>query len=609
MKKTNRQRGSSLALFLILASLVTSAQVLAEEPKPAQIGEVISNLTFKDIRSVTRDLNDLGEAKGYVFFFATTKCPLVAKNFPKVKELYDRYHEQNVVFVAVNTGADDTIREVAAQAIDYQIPFYFVKDYDLACAKRLGVERTPTAIVLNEKKELVYRGRVDDQHRIGGTKPKASRADLEEAIQSTLKGERPLVSETSVDGCVLTESSRSQTSELTYYQHVAPIIAKKCANCHREGAATPFNLTSYEDVVANAEMVVEVIRDETMPPWYASKKHGIFQNDPSLTDEEKRTVADWVSSGRKEGAKPTEEPTAQTPASKWRIGEPDLVITMAEEHTVPATGFVPYRYTVLPHIFLGETWVEAVEIRPENAAVVHHCNMAYVTKDGASEETFITGYVPGGQPLDLSRFGEGIAYRIPAGAGLGLQIHYTTTGKEETCRIQVAFRYAKSKVKQELRHFLLDPRGWRIPAGDPAFEIRSERQLDRDVNLLGLFTHMHVRGRDMTFYAESPTGERQTLLQIPNYNFEWQLGYELKPGTKILPKGTKVEAIAHFDNSPFNPYNPDPKIEVRYGPQTVDEMFNGFVFYVAEGEDLDIEVNPKNGKARPKKKEGTPDKN
>jgi hypothetical protein len=195
----------------------------------------------------------------------------------------------------------------------------------------------------------------------------------------------------------------------------------------------------------------------------------------------------------------------------------------------------------------------------------------------------------------LGRFHAGIGYRIPAGSALGLQIHYTTTGREEKSRIQVGLRFPREPVRKQLHHFVLDPRGWKIPPGDPAFKIRSSHRLNHHADLLGLFTHMHVRGRDMTFFAHFEDGSQECLLQIPNYNFEWQLGYELSPGSKVLPQGTVVEAVAHFDNSPFNPYNPDPAKTVEYGPQTVDEMFNGFVFYVDRDEALQIPINPKNG--------------
>jgi len=436
---------------------------------------------------------------------------------------------------------------------------------------------------------------MDDQFRLGGTKPKESRQDLKLAIDEVLAGKDVTVAETTVDGCSLTfPSPKAKSQQLTFHRDVAGIVFKNCSNCHHAGTAAPFSLVTYDDVMSNAEMIREVVRDETMPPWYAHRAHGKFQNDASLSEAEKTVLLAWLGSDRDEGNVADSPKAPEFVESKWRIGEPDLVITMLEEHTVPASGFVPYQYAVLPKVFFQETWVEAFEIRPENPSVVHHCNMAYVTTKGASDETFITGYVPGGQPMDLGRFGNGVAYRIPAGSGLGLQIYYTTIGTEQKSRIQVGLRFPKGKIKKQLHHFVLDPRGWTIPPYDGAFQIRSKHTLERDADLLGMFTHMHVRGRDMTFYALT-ADSRECLLQIPNYNFEWQLGYEIASGTKILPKGTAIEAIAHFDNSVYNPYNPDPKVPVRYGPQTVDEMFNGFVFYVDPNEQLEKDVNPKTG--------------
>jgi hypothetical protein len=565
------------------------------------LGTRIETIDLKDIRGVPRDLNDLGSHQAYVFVFVTSDCPIVKKTLPKLLDLYNTYHPQDVLFVSVNVGANDTLRDVASQALEYQAPWLFVKDYDAQAAKAFGITRTPQVAVLNSRHELVYRGRVDDQFRLGGTKPNASRDDLKIAIDELLAGKNISIPETIADGCAISTKPPSAPpipSNLNYQQHIAPIILGHCTHCHREGTAAPFTLLTYQDVVAHAEMIQEVVRDETMPPWYANKHHGKFQNDRSLSTQQKEMLLEWLASERTIGPQdsaPTEPQFDQTP---WRIGTPDLIITTLEQHTVPATGFVPYKYVVLPHIFLSDTWVSAFEIRPLNPAVVHHCNMAYATSKGASEETFITGYVPGGQPMDLTKFDNGVAYKLPAGSALGLQIHYTTTGQEQKCRIQVGLRFPKEQIRKQLYHFVLDPRGWKIPPGDPAFRITSTHELKRDADLLGLFTHMHVRGRDMTFYAVDPSGSKETLLQIPHYNFEWQLGYELAPGTKLLPKGTKIEAIAHFDNSPLNPYNPDPKATVEYGPQTVDEMFNGFVFYVDQNESLQIDVDPKTGRVK-----------
>lgn len=562
------------------------------------IGSKVTDLRFKDIRSVPLSLADLGSKQVYVFVFTTTECPIVKKSIPKLIEMSRAYDVQQVVFVAVNVGAQDTIRAMAGQAVDQSIPFLMVKDYDLLVAKALGVSRVPECVVLDKSLTLRYRGRIDDQFRLGGTKPNASREDLKMAIDEVLAGKNVSVAETAVDGCRITEPSLdANVSDLTYHKDIAKIVLQHCSPCHHAGTAAPFSLMTYEDVSSHAEMIREVVRDETMPPWYAHPDHGKFQNDVSLTQADKNKLLAWLASEQLAGDATASPPLPQYAESKWRIGEPDLVITMLEEHTIPATGFIPYQYAVLPKVFFQETWVEAFEIRPENPSVVHHCNMAYVTTKGASDDTFITGYVPGGQPMDLGRFGNGLAYRIPAGAGLGLQIHYTTIGTEQKNRIQVGLRFPKGRVQKQLHHFVLDPRGWTIPPYEGAYQIRAKHTLERDADLLGMFTHMHVRGRDMTFFATQGS-QRECLLQIPNYNFEWQLGYELSPGTKLLSKGTTIEAVAHFDNSLYNPYNPDPKVAVRYGPQTVDEMFNGFVFYVDPQEQLDLELKPKSGVRR-----------
>ncbi len=593
-----------LSLKTTILSIVFLGQIFAvSDATSSDIGSRIPDLRFKDIRALNRSLSEMGKPKAWVLVFTTTQCPLVRQTLPKLAEIQKKYLDKDVRFVAVNVGIEDTIREMAAQALELDISFAFVKDVDHSCVKALGVKRTPEVVILDQKMQLQYRGRVDDQLRLGGSLPEPTRRDLEEALTDVLAGMEVRTPETPVDGCLITPIAKdvAANSVPSYYGEVDAILIEHCVQCHRPESSAPFSLTSIEDASSNAQMIAEVVRDQTMPPWYASEKHGTFQNDPSLPREEKRKLLRWVETGCSAGDVAAATPIPAPPTSEWRIGEPDLIITMLEEHSIPATGFVDYRTSVLPFLFLNETWVEAFEIKPNNRSVVHHCNMAYITKQGAGNDTFITGYVPGGQPLDLGRFDNGVAYKIPAGAGLGLQIHFTTTGKKEKCRIQVGLRFPKDVVNKQLHHFLLDPRGWKITPHDPAYEIRSRHIMQHDGSLMGLFTHMHVRGRDMTFNAISPDAKQQTLLQIPNYNFEWQLGYEIKPGAKHLSKGTVVEAVAHFDNSAFNPYNPDPNKSVGYGPQTVDEMFNGYVFYVADDEQLKIHVDPKTGRMLKKK--------
>ena len=590
-----------VSCFVALSCLLSPLR--ADDAAGVSIGEESPNLRFRDIRGLNRQLQDFGEAKAVVLTFTSTTCPLVRRSFPKLVELYREYQARGVVFAAVNVGAQDTIRGMASQAIELDVPFYFVKDVDGSVVRALGVSRTPEVVILDAKRVLRYRGRIDDQLRPGGARPAVSRADLRQALDEVLAGQPVTISETPVDGCLITPPAAVRVpadaaSIPTWSGGIGQLIHERCARCHRAGDAAPFPLLTYEDAAAQRQMIAEVVETESMPPWYAAPQHGEFQNRDSLTPEQKTQLLTWIAADCPPGDPAAAPAPPAESAPEWRIGTPDVVITMLEEHEVPATGFVPYRYTLLPYVFFGETWVEAFEIRPLNRVVVHHCNMAYVTKDGAGEQTFITGYVPGGQPMDMGRFDNGTAFRIPGGAGLGLQIHYTTTGKAERSRIQVGLRFPKSPIRRQLRHFLLDPRGWRIPPYEPAFAVQAKHVLDRDITLMGMFTHMHVRGRDMTFYATPPNGSRETLLQIPNFNFEWQLGYEIAAGKKLLPAGTEMSAIAHFDNSVFNPWNPDPADEVRYGPQTIHEMFNGYVFFVDQHEELSINTDPRTGRVK-----------
>jgi len=180
---------------------------------------------------------------------------------------------------------------------------------------------------------------------------------------------------------------------------------------------------------------------------------------------------------------------------------------------------------------------------------------------------------------------------------VGLQVHYTTTGKAEKNRMSVGFKFPRSIVHKEIRHLQVSTSKIAIPPGASAHPIVSSRTLPGDASGIGMFSHMHLRGKDMTFISHTPQGENETLLTIPNYHYAWQQNYRWEPGTKKFPTGTRIEVIAHYDNSAFNPFNPDPKVEVHNGPQTFHEMMFGFFFYTLDAEELNLQVDPKTGQA------------
>jgi hypothetical protein len=260
---------------------------------------------------------------------------------------------------------------------------------------------------------------------------------------------------------------------------------------------------------------------------------------------------------------------------------------------LPAKGDIPYKYAMLLHTFTEDTWIQTAQIISDNPASLHHCNMGFANLiEGFKEENFITGTVPGGEPMNLD---DGIGFCIPKGSVLGLQIHFVSTGKPEKCRLSVGLRYPRTVVQKKLRNIQLTDHRFAILPGAPAHKVTASRVLDSDIVGVGMFAHMHLRGKDMTFNAHLPDGRTDTLLIIPNYNFSWQVPYRWETGKKTLPKGTRLECIAHYDNSPFNPYNPNPLATVRNGPQTHNEMMYGFFFYTNADEKLGIKVDPKTG--------------
>ncbi len=580
-----------MRLMLALAFALLSAASLRAADVP-KIGDAVGKLKFTDIRSLPRTLDDFGKKKAVVLVFVNTSCPVAQRYLPVLQAMEKDYRAKDVQFVAVNASEEDTIIAMATQSVKFEMEMPFAKDFGGTCAKALGVTRTPEAVVLDAERRIAYRGRIDDQFRLGGVRKEATTHELKDAIEAVLAGKKVTTPETEVDGCLITFPKPRKPREVNFAEHVAPILQKHCWECHKAGGASPFELTSYKQASARADSIAEVVSDQRMPPWFASHEFGPFINRRALTEEERTTISDWAKTGAASGdLKKAPAPPLEA-KSKWIIGEPDLVLE-SQEFELPATGDIPYKYAILPHNFAEDTWVQGVQIMSDNPRVLHHANLAHGSlKGGVNAENFVTGYVPGGEPMNLD---SGVAYLIPKGSFLGLQIHFVSAGKAEKCKVKVALRFPRETVQTRLRNIQLFDTKFAIPPGAPAHKVTATRTLDTDIIGVGMFSHMHLRGKDMTFIAHAPDGKKETLLIIPNYNFEWQIPYRWEPGKKRFEKDTRLECVAHYDNSPFNPYNPDAKATVRNGPQTHNEMMYGFFFYTHAGEKLNIKVDPKTG--------------
>src|SRR3954467_3748297 len=363
----------------------------------------------------------------------------------------------------------------------------------------------------------------------------------------------------------------------TFTKDVAPIFNKSCVECHRPTMFAPMSLTTFEDARPWARSIKQRVVAGSMPPWGADTPHGVFKNDPRLAQKDIDTIAAWVDAGAPKGDDKDLPPTPKF-ADGWTIGTPDAVFEMDEEFTIPAEGSIPYKYFKAPTGLTENKRIQATEIHPGARAQVHHV-IAFTQPAGSVPKpggelgpTNIGGVTPNKPGLV---FEPGVARLLKGNSDIVMQIHYTTNGKEAKDRTIIGVVFAKQPpTKIAAGGMAINPR-FVIPAGDGNSEVRATTPLNRDALITGFTPHMHMRGKDMTYIAHYEDGTDETLLSVPRYDFNWQITYELaKP--KLLPKGTKLEVIAHFDNSTGNKFNPDPTKDVRWGDQTWEEMMIGF---------------------------------
>jgi mono/diheme cytochrome c family protein len=367
---------------------------------------------------------------------------------------------------------------------------------------------------------------------------------------------------------------------VTYAADVAPILQARCQSCHRPGEAGPFSLLTYDQARRWAESIREVVEDRRMPPWHADPRFGRFRNDRGLSARQRATLLAWVEQGTPLGD-PRDMPAARTFSAGWSIGTPDLVLQMPEPFAVPAEGFVRYQHFRVPTGFTEDRWVQAAEARPGDRAVVHHIGVYvddHTPRSSLAEPNVkhvVALYFPGdNSPV----FPPGIARRIPAGSDLTFEVHYTPIGIAKVDQSAVGLIFAKEPAHHEARMRGIPDKKLRIPPGAANHEVRSSYTFPNDAHLLTLMPHMHVRGKDFLYTATYPDGRSEVLLSVPRYDFGWQSIYLLAE-PKAMPRGTRIDCLAHFDNSAANPFNPNPKKEVTWGEQTWEEMMIGYIDY------------------------------
>jgi Copper type II ascorbate-dependent monooxygenase, C-terminal domain len=417
---------------------------------------------------------------------------------------------------------------------------------------------------------------------------------LAAAVALALMGtawEKPRVAATTA------EKASQPSPAPTFYKDVLSVLQDKCQSCHRSGQPAPMPLMTYEQTRPWAGKIAAAVDMKMMPPWFADPRYGKFSNDPSLSAEEIKVIGAWADAGAPAG-NPQDAPAPRQWSEGWNIPEPDVVLKMPRPVPIPAHGEVEYTYEIVPTHFAEDKWVQMVEVRPSSAAHVHHAVVYIRPPDSAwlrhapagepftasmlsdpeerrqAHETtsdLLLVYAPGSAP---DRWADGMAKFVPAGSDLVFQMHYTTNGEAASDQASVGLVFAKKPPKQRVVTLQLNNHALLIPPEAEDFRVEVQGTLPNDATLLSLFPHMHLRGKRFEYDIVHDDGSVEPLLRV-NYHFHWQLSYKLAE-PRELKAGTKLRAVAWYDNSKNNPHNPDPDKLVTWGDQTSQEMMVGF---------------------------------
>jgi len=395
----------------------------------------------------------------------------------------------------------------------------------------------------------------------------------------------------------------------TFYRDVLPILQEHCLSCHRQGQVAPMSLVTYDETRPWAPAIAKSVQSKMMPPWFADPRFGHFSNDPSLTELQVETILAWVKAGAPAGD-PHDAPSPPQWSEGWNITKPDVTLKMPVPVSLPADGDVEYTYEIVPTHFSEDKWVQMVEVRPSGPQYVHHAVVYIRPPDsnwlrhapigvpftastlsdpqdrldahGTTSDLLLV-YAPGSSP---DRWPDGMAKFVPAGSDIVFQIHYTTNGHAGNDQTSIGLVFAKTPPAQRVITLQLNDHAFIIPPGADDFRVETQGTLPNDATLLSLFPHMHLRGKRFEYDIVKSDGSVETLLRV-NYHFHWQLSYRLAE-PRLLKAGTKLRAIAWYDNSRNNPHNPNPDATVTWGDQTYQEMMVGF-FDVAVPANVDKE--------------------
>jgi peroxiredoxin len=552
---------------LAVAALLASAVAASARPQ-------VPDFNLLDLTGHNHQLRR-AEGRVVVLFFTTTGCPVARKSASKLRELRREFGERGVTLWIINASAEDAPSSMREEVGELGLwEFTYLRDPNQAVALSMEVERTAEVVAINTADwKVIYQGALDDQYSEGAERPAPLRSFLKSALEDFLSGNPVAEPRTDARGCRIAYAS---TRIPDYSAQVAPIFRRHCTSCHRDGGIGPWAMDGHARVRKFSRMIEEVLLTRRMPPWDPDPEHGRFGNGQGLTREETQVLLRWVHADAPggEGPDPLREPLPEL--AEWATGAPDIVLRMPELEHVPATGVLDYRMIPLGTPFTNDVWISASEIKPGNRKVVHHVILygkwPGCSDGGSGKGVFLSGWAPG---MPAFRYPEGVARKIPGGAELTLELHYTTIGVEQSDLTVVGLHFAPGPQPRAVEVRTAGECHINIPPGSDEARHFGTCAFRHPATIYSFTPHMHRRGKWMRYELLLPDGTQETLLHVPRYDFNWQWSYVLEQPRRV-PAGAWLMVSGAFDNSAGNGSNPDPHKRIHFGEQSWDEMFIGF---------------------------------
>ena len=570
------------------------------DPRDCGIGRRIDDLEFTPLDGEPRRLSQIDDAKAITIVLRDVGCPVSKRQGPALARLEKEYSSRGVAFLFLNPSEHNTREEMRGEVEDYGFEGPYAHDPEMVFPRSLGARTTTDVFVLDRSRTLVYRGAIDDQVGRGTSRTKAEREYLADALDAVLDGSEVEISATNAPGCFLdvpADDAVEEEREVTYHRDVSRILQRDCVECHRAGGAGPFALDTYASVRGRRGMVRFVVDEGIMPPWFANDEGVDWKNDARLSERDRATILDWIAAGCPEGD-PADAPVPVEWKGGWLIGEPDHVFRLSEPFHVPAEGVVDLQHLYADVVVPEDLWIEAMQLLPTDPEVVHHATLLFKPPKNAdrSEDiiidrlvpwarmrrgwVFLMSYLPGKGP---QVYRDGVARFLPKGSRIRFEMHYTSKGTPTVDHTALGIRLADGPPDYVAETRMLRNFDIFIPAGAARVHFGIDYTVPETVVLRSLTPHMHLVGR--TFHVEltRPGGESEPLLQIPEWDPDWQFSYQFRD-EPLVEAGSRIHVDAWFDNSEANLHVEDPSVDVTNGPQIWDEMLMLLVEWVAPRE-------------------------